>query len=252
MLLYNDSMTVLEKLEIFNDSKFSFDEKWHSYSYGSKKLRSVSNFISQFKPPFDSEAISKKESERTGEEQSSILERWRIKNQKSIFVGSSVHNWIENYYKGLWQELPTDEDVLKRINSFNLAWGKYLHKLTPIAFEKRIFNVEWGIAGTLDALFSYNDKIIILDYKSNEEFKDDDHPKGKYNKLLEPFDNLWQNHLNDYSIQVSMYSLILEHVADIKIDKCYLLHISNEGFQMRHALDLREPLLEFVKKSKIV
>lgn len=242
-------MTIHEKLEIFNNPSFRFNEKYHSYSFGDKKLESVTKFISKFHLPFNQEEVSKKVSEKTGRQQDEILQEWKQKNEKAIVIGHSVHNWIENIFNKKYQELPTDIDIIKRINSFNLAWAKYLHKLQPIAFEKKIFNVDWGIAGTMDALFSYGDKTIILDYKSNSEFRDDDHPKGKYNKLLPPFESLWHNHLNDYSIQVSLYSLILKEVADIDVSKCYLLHISNDSHKMYTALDLREPLLEFFKKQ---
>lgn len=242
-------MDVKKKLEIFDNPSFCFNEKYHSYTFDGNKLQSVTKFISQFHKPFDSEAVSKKVSEKTGKEQSLILEEWKQKNEKSIQIGHGLHTWVENFFNRQYQELPTDIEIVKRINNFNLAWAKYLHKLTPIAFEKRIFHKDWGLAGTMDALFAYGEKIIILDYKSNGEFRDDEHPKGTYNKLFPPFEDLWQNHFNDYSIQVSLYSLILKEVADINVEKCFLLHINSEGYKMYTALDLKEPLRNFLTKQ---
>lgn len=243
-------MSILKKLEFFDNPSFCFNEKYHSYSFEGNKLQSVTKFISQFHLPFDSESVSKKVAEKTGREQSLILEEWKEKNEKSIKIGHGLHNWVENFFNKQYQDLPTDLEIVKRINNFNLAWVKFLHKLTPVAFEKRIFHKDWGLAGTMDALFSYGDKTIILDYKSNGEFRDDEHPKGTYNKLLTPFEDLWQNHFNDYSIQVSLYSLILEEVADIKVDKCFLLHLNSEGYKMYTALDLRDRLRAFLNSGK--
>ena len=241
-------MSVLEKLRVFDDPLFSFNEKYHRYAYDGTPLISVTKYISNFHLPFDKEAISKKTAASTGQTQEQVLEQWKTKNERSILVGHTVHNYIENYFKGIYQPLPADIGIISRINSFNIAWGKYLHKLQPIAFEKKIFHKDWGLAGTMDALFYYNDKVIILDYKSNEEFRDDTHPKGCYNKLLPPFDTYFQNHMSEYSIQVSLYSLILKEVADIDVEKCFLLHIGNEGPKMYTAHDFRDKLKEHFKK----
>ena len=89
-------MDVRKKLEIFDNPIFCFNEKYHSYSFDGNKLQSVTNFISQFHKPFDSEAISKKVAEKTGKEQSSILEEWKLKNEKSIQIGHGLHTWVEN------------------------------------------------------------------------------------------------------------------------------------------------------------
>lgn len=238
-------MDVFQSLKVFDDSKFKFNHKYHSYTYDSKPLQSVTKWISRFEVPFDSDAISKKVADKIGQDQSDILETWKQKNEKAKSIGHQVHSYIEDYYNGTYQKLPIDIDIIKRINSFNVAWSKWLHKLEPICFEKRIFHNTWGIAGTLDALFKYGDKYIILDYKSNEEFKDDTHPKGCYNRLLQPFENYWQNSFNTYSIQVSLYSLILREMAGIDIHRCLLLHLGLEGPRIYTAHDLREQLFNY-------
>ena len=242
-------MSVLEKLSVFDDPLFRFDPTYHAYSYNGKKLTSVTKIIQTFHEPFDQEKVSLAQSEKLGIPQEEILRAWKEKNQKSIFVGHTVHEWIENYYKQQWQPLPSDASVIGKINSFNVAWSKFLHKLTPVAFEKKIFHADWGIAGTLDSLFSFNDKLIILDYKTNGEFKDDHHPDGHYKKLFPPFEDLWQNHFNEYSIQVSLYSLILKEIADIHVDRCFLLHLSEDKPTRYEALNLQDRLLNYFNQA---
>ena len=70
--------------------------------------------------------------------------------------------------------------------------------------------------------------------------------KGKFEKLLLPFDELWKNHLNEYSIQVSLYSLILEEWG-FDIRGSYLVHIGPESeATIYKALDLKDQLRNYL------
>jgi len=92
----------------------------------------------------------------------------------------------------------------------------------------------------------YNNKLFIVDWKTNANFSHDDHPKGTYEKLLNPFTELWKNHLNEYSIQVSLYSLILEEWG-FDIRGAYLVHIGPDSeASMYKALDLKEQLKSYL------
>jgi ATP-dependent exoDNAse (exonuclease V) beta subunit len=152
------------------------------------------------------------------------LKEWQENNDYAHFVGSSTHDWIENYFNQIYQTLPSNLDVIDRINKFNKIFAKQLYKLSPVIFEVRIFSKRYPIAGTIDSIFLYKGKLFIIDYKTNGDFKHDDHPKGKYQKLLTPFEDFYQNHLNEYSIQVSLYSLILKEWG-FNVRGGYLLHI---------------------------
>ena len=215
---------ILKKLDVFNDSKFTFDPLKHKYTYEGEHFISVTQFISRFHKPFESDYWSKKKAEEAGVSQDEMLLEWKKLNDRANEIGTATHNWIENYYNKIFQHLPNDMDVIDRINKFNLAYGKWLYKLSPIKFEQRIFSKKLKIAGMMDSLFMYNGNVFILDWKTNKQFTHDEHDKGKYEKLLHPFDDWFKNHLNEYSIQVSLYKLILKEIG-IDIKACYLLHI---------------------------
>ncbi len=218
----------LERLKCFNDSNFKFDEPSHSYTYGGKSYTSVTRFISNFHQEFDSDYWSNKKSIEVGITQDEILDIWKEKNERANFVGHSTHLWIENYFKKIPQSLPTDLDIIDRINKFNIIYAKELYKLTPLSFEIKIFSKRFPLAGTIDSIFIYNGKLFIIDYKTNGNFTHNEHPKGKYQKLLYPFNSYFKNHLNEYSIQVSLYSLILKEWGfDIRAG--YLLHIGPDS-----------------------
>lgn len=215
---------IINKFNSFKTDDFKFDPIQHKYTYKGKRYISVTQFLKNFHEKFDSDHWSKIKAEERGITQQDILKEWQEKNDYANIVGSATHDWIENYYNKIYQPLPTNQDVINRINKFNVIWAKQLHKLEPVAFELRIFSKKYPIAGTIDSIFLYNGKLFILDYKTNGEFKHDDHPKGRYNKLLEPFDDLYQNHLNEYSIQVGLYALILKEWGfDVRAG--YLLHL---------------------------
>ena len=243
---------ILKKFNDFNDPEFKFDPKYHKYTYFGEQFISVTKFIQQFHKPFETEFWSKKKAEESGVPQEWILNEWKQKNDYANDIGTQTHNWIEDYYNQIWKPLPSNEDVIHRINKFNKVYAKKLHKLEPLKFEVRVFSKRWKIAGMIDALFLYKGKIYILDYKTNKDFTTNDHPKGKYEKLLEPFDDFYKNHLNEYSIQLSMYALILREWG-FDVAGAYLVHIGpgDEEAELIKCVDMTGILEEYLNRTLI-
>jgi ATP-dependent exoDNAse (exonuclease V) beta subunit len=242
---------ILNKLKGFEDPLFLFDPIKHKYTYNGKQFVSVTQFISRFHQPFDSDYWSRKKAEEQGKYQWEILHEWKELNDRSNIIGTGTHNWIENYYNRIYQELPSDADIIDRINKFNIAYVKYLYKLTPIIFEQRLFSKRFNIAGMLDSLFMYNQSVVMIDYKTNKDFTDDDHKNGKFEKLLYPFQDYKKNHHNEYSIQLSLYKLILREVG-IEVKVCYLLHIGpNTEAKMYKSHDFTEIIEKYLLENPI-
>jgi len=236
---------ILEKLKFFDSNPyFSFNEKYHSYTYDGDKLISVTNFLKKFKEEFDSEKWSKKKADDAGVEQDQILEEWKKLNERANEIGHATHAWIENFFKGIYQPIPRDFEIIDRIDKFNKIYYEKLHKLTPIKFEQRVFSTKWKLAGTFDALFSYQDKLVIVDWKTNKKF-DIDNKWGK--KLLEPFEDEDECKLTEYSIQISLYALMLEEIG-LTISNGLILHIGPEGEPQLHKFkDYRAVLREHLE-----
>ena len=218
--------TIIDKLDVFNDPEFKFDPIKHKYTYQGSHFISVTQFISRFHKEFDTDFWSKKKADERQIDQSEILKEWKVLNDRANEIGTATHLWLENYFKRKHQELPTDLDVIHRINKFNIIFAKHLHKLTPIKFEIMIFSKKWKIAGMIDSLFLYKDKLYIIDYKTNKKFTTDENLEFK-ESLLEPFESYFKSHMNEYSIQISLYSLILKEYG-IDVNGGYLLHIGPE------------------------
>jgi hypothetical protein len=130
-----------------------------------------------------------------------------------------------------------------------VIFANFLYKLTPIKFEQRIFSKKYKLAGMMDALFGYNNNVFIFDYKSNGDLTTDEHPKGKYEKMLYPFQDYWKNHLNEYSIQLSLYKLILKEV-NIYIKTGYLIYIGpNEPAKIIKTHDFSDILKKYLDEE---
>lgn len=240
---------LLEKLECFNIPEFKFNEELHRYTLDGDEFISATTYIGQFKEPFDKEYWSNiksvEETERTGEyvSASDIIDRWQSLNDHANKIGNFTHDWIEDYFNRIWREIPSDAELLHRITKFNKIYSTKLHKLTPLKFEVRMFSRKYKIAGMADALFIYKGKIFILDWKTNKEFTDDNHYKGKYQKLRYPFNDHYANHLNEYSIQLSLYGLILEEWG-FEIGGAYIVYIGpgEEDAKIMPVIDMRNEL----------
>jgi ATP-dependent exoDNAse (exonuclease V) beta subunit len=238
------------QLDCFEDIKFEFDPVAHRYTYEGEPFISVTRFIQQFHKPFEQDYWSKKKAEQAGVPQDWILAEWKKLNDYANEVGTDTHQWIEDYFNQIWKPLPNNLDVIHRINKFNKIYAKQLFKLEPLKFEVRVFSPKWKIAGMIDSLFVYRGKIYILDWKTNKDFTDDNHQKGTYEKLLAPFQDYYKNHLNEYSIQLSMYALILEEWG-FQVGGAYIVHIGpgDEEAELYKVVDMRDNLKLFLNGS---
>lgn len=215
---------LLEKFSVFNSPDFIFNERYHKYTYKGVQYISVTTLLNKFKRPFDSDFWSKKKADERGVTQDVILKEWKESNNHSKSLGTNVHEYIEYFFNKEWHDLPPDMEQVNRINKFNKIYREKLYLLEPLLFEKKIFSKKYKIAGTIDALFTYKNKLYIFDWKTNKELNTDDSPKGHYGKMLAPFNDYYDNQHNEYSIQLSLYAEILKE-WDIDVAGCYLCYL---------------------------
>jgi hypothetical protein len=248
---------VESNLDYFKDPNFIFNEEQHAYYYLSSKtgkpiqtFQSVTKFLSQFKKPFDSELIAGMVAKKRGTSKRVILAEWKEISDTALVLGTNVHKWIEDYYNGLNPTMPLNESEEDRVKKFLSLYDEKLYKFTPIHQEFRIFSRKWGLAGTLDALFALNENRYVGDWKTNKKFTTNDVPEGRKQKLLYPFDDLWDNSLNGYSIQLSLYRLMLQEEANYLTNGGFIVWIGpNEKPELHKTVDLRDRLYDFLQKN---
>lgn len=244
------------KLKIFESSNFVFDEPSHVYKYSGEKFDSVTTFIKNFKEPFNSEYWAGVKAAERGISKQEILNEWKQKGDYAGELGTDVHKWIEDFWSGLNPAYPEHPEKIQRIQKFESIYESKLHLFTPIKSEVKVFSKKWRLAGTMDELFAFYDKkekrfkVVVGDWKTNKEFKTPDTRSGTFKKLLRPFNDLYENHLSEYSIQLSLYRLILAE-SGIETDSGFLCHIGPDGpAKIYPAYDLRERLKVYLDSNR--
>lgn len=217
-------------------------------------FKSVTGFISQFKEKFDSDRVAKMVAKKQGKTVAAVLNEWKEISDTALDLGTLVHKWIEDYYNGTNPAEPEHPEVLARVNQFKAIHEERLHKLTPIKQEFRLFSRKWGLAGTMDALFKIDQDYYVGDWKTNKKFTtDEDSKKDRYaKKLLYPFEDLWDNSVNGYSIQLSMYRLMLQEEAGFETKGAFLVWIGpKEKPKLYKTVDLRDRLHKYLQKNNL-
>lgn len=243
-------------MNIFNDhpvfSQVQFNEKQHTYTFNGHKLTSVSKIVSQFRKPFDSEYWAQRKAGERGVSKETILKEWDDKREVSKQKGGKVHKYIERFLSG--ETTVTDpflalNDRLPEIDAFHAAWGQIQSIITTTsALECVIGDQELGIAGTFDLLLlSYTDTYHTCDWKTTKKFSVD----NRFQRLLPPFDDLDDCDLSYYSLQSSLYRLILQRNTDLSLGDGYMVHLASSGhYEIHKALDLTERLEQYLTGNR--
>lgn len=234
--------------------KFSdivFIEEGHKYFIAGEEYTPVSNIIETFSRPFDKYTISERYAKKHGRTQEDVLKEWKYKNLKSVTQGTKYHEfgeamtWIKCGYPEL---IPTDirrqyiqdegwlipfapkeESILK-------FYSELPPSIIPVGAEfrmssKYIPGINTKFCGTTDLLFYHdspdNPGFIIGDWKTNEELTKD-YQRSKGITMYSPFDDLIDEPLGHYTLQFSMYQLMLESIG-LKILGRRLIWLKNDG-----------------------
>ncbi len=245
------------RLDIFKDPSFIFNESAHTYHFEGVKYDSVTTFLKRFKIPFDREYWAGKKASELGVDISEIKNDWQNKADVANELGTKVHKWIEEFWAGENPAMPEEEDVRERVQKFLELHSERFLDLVPLQPELKVFSKKWRLAGTVDQPFLMWDKkqnkllFLIGDWKTNKDFKHDKHPKGRFKKLLHPFADLYENSHNEYSIQISLYRLIIEEETGLETHGGFLCHIGPEDKPKLYPVkDLRERLKIYLQHNR--
>ena len=245
-------------LEEFKDLKFV--EEGHKYYLGDKALPSVSEVTHKFcQYPFNAEEQAEKYAEKHGETAQYWLDEWKFKNLKGTTSGTLVHSYGESlgWLMSGYPEFITDENKCKYIKDKNwliptrpkeeaiLKFWNEVFKNEDTYFvlaetkvytgkNKELTNLNQDYAGTFDLLWYYKHPtddsksgLIILDYKTNGSLTSDyNRAFGKY--FSEPFDDLYDEALSSYKLQLSAYQLPLEDIG-LKVIGRRIIWLKDDG-----------------------
>lgn len=237
----------------FNFDHIKFDPEAHRYTYRDRDLTSVTRIVKRLKPAFDREGVAQKKARETGKSVGDILTEWDAKGEAGRERGRRVHQYIERVLRG---QTPNGFDPIQALNErlpemdgFDILWSRMQGMLQP-----RVERIEWvigdpglgeGVAGTLDTLLTstLHHESNIWDWKTGKFYFD-----NPFDKLLPPFNDLSASEFNEYSLQTSLYRLIVERCTGRELGNSQIVHLSSSGaYQIHTALDLRARLLDWLQ-----
>lgn len=197
---------------ILNFDFITFDEATHTY-YNKKikkKVPSVTTVLGKLSKPFDTKYMTAKKEKETGVPAEIIEWSWNCKRDVAANYGSRFHKYMEDMY-----------NFGKGYGFFPSA-NKYFEDYKNDIVIKNEFRVgNHVIAGTFDNLSMRDGKYILKDWKTNYELS----TESDYN-LLPPFEYLDKSKLTEYSLQLSLYRVLL----NIPIYKMELVHFKTHDY----------------------
>ena len=222
-----------------------FDEENHKYTDDyNTKYTSVITIIGKYEIPFDREYWLSWKAKKLGVTVESLGKEWDDINKEACDTGNEKHNYLENEVNSFYK--PTTRFHLegfsyrgdyKVINKSNLDSSTLKHKhpdvyrylidLIDKGFilyaERRIYNYQLGVCGTIDILAVRDKEFIIVDWKTNKKplyfkagyFKkrngiETDIWVNKREFFKEPLGNIPFCKGEIYTMQLSTYAFLVE------------------------------------------
>lgn len=235
---------------MIDQSKIIFKPETHQYfTKKGQELVSVSKFISHFKEPFDSTGeIIKRCSIKQGKTVEELRKEWDDEKNSACDRGTSLHSQVEHWIKtGKIDKKKEYADVVEKFTKLKFE-GK-LHS------ETIIYSSRLGLAGTVDIIDLYkNNCANLLDLKTNKAIKTKgffDIEKRRFKMMNPPIEHIMDSNFWHYSIQLSLYSLILEEFG-YWVNNLTLLwiHPKNREIIPFPVKNLRSDVLQMIKYYK--
>ena len=199
-----------------------FNEATHTYAdahnqTGTADYTSVTTLIEKFFPFFDEEAYIEHFMTESGKSREEVVRKMLEPSERGTFM----HQQIEYFLKGK----PHEEDF-KEFKMFRKFHEEQIVRrgLTFYNAEKIVTLPQYGIAGTVDALFRKPDgNFVMVDWKRSKNLIIDGYPKkygpGRGLSILSHLDNSSYYH---YELQQSFYKYILETEYGMKVSSMIL------------------------------
>jgi hypothetical protein len=210
-----------------NDTNVAFDDEKHAYfpisnPTGNAEYISVTSLIERFFP-FDIERYILKKMEKENKTRDEVLAEYMESTEKSSSKGTYLHEQIENFLKG--------QSYDDKLIEFKYFKNFYETEIKPRGFifkeaEKIIVANDFGIAGTVDAIFKKPDKneYVMLDWKRSKKVSIDGHPKKYgYGFAIADLSHLDNSSWYKYSLQQNLYKFILETYYGINVSSMRLV-----------------------------
>lgn len=224
-----------------------FDKEKHMYTIGKQILTSSTTWISKFEKPFDADGIAKRKAERENLNAEELKKEWKKKGEVAREKGTRVHDYIDCYLSG--KEFVFD-GRLPEIDGWHKFWVENGTNLHPIYMEFVIGDLDYKLGGMVD-LVAYSTKSNLfhpIDWKTGKSFT----TQNDYGeKLKAPFDDLDACKIVTYSMQLSIYSIILRKNTRLPLGVPMIVYLDPEGnYESYAATDYTERILGVLQNDR--
>lgn len=220
-----------------------FDAENHAYKIAGFGASSVTEILKKYVKPFDGNYWAEKKSLELQIPAIEILNSWELKSKLSKVKGTLVHSYIEALFTKSNFSYPEEfivkefgfDAIQDNFNSIIPQVDKFIKDITdkmyPVATEFIVGDLDYLVCGTIDQIF-YNrksDKLEIWDWKTNKEIK----TMSRFYHLG-PLSHIPDTELDHYSLQLSLYKVIIEKNTGLELGNGYLtwFNENNQDYQI--------------------
>lgn len=262
-------------------ANLEFIEEGHIYNLHNadgtviEKIPSASAIIHRFEPERDWDEIAHNYAIKYGLDVEKVKRDWHENNIKATNPGSIHHLYgqrLQDYIRTgdknticevirpqyedgyLIPSSPKQEAVMK-------YWEDLfrLDDVYPLIAECKMYmplgnkyGIEEVFCGTADILLAYKNQgkwsVMLHDYKTNKSLTNDFNKSNKIT-MLSPFDDMIDQALSHYTIQLGLYSMMLENLGYDVIDR-RLIWLKEDGTYEKVKLPyIKDKIIESFKKN---
>lgn len=230
----------------------TFEEERHLYTMnGTSNWPSVSKVLKKFYKEFPAEEVAYMKSGGDPDKQEKLIQEWATAGKYSTNLGSRVHFVLETEtitrnggYKEVRKPIfDCDLTQLMKSDKMIVAGKRYLDLLEQrnvvlLDTEMVLGDPELGYTGQPDKCWITMNKsgtdfgLLITDWKTNQSKS---FQETKYTeKMYKPFENLPNNALGHYYVQLPLYGKLLIKMLEgskyenIKLYGCIIAHLRDD------------------------
>ena len=254
---------ILEKLKVFQH--FKFFEDGHYYEYKGKRVGiSVTRLIEEYANEFKQQEMAEMVANKHGLATQDVLDEWKYKADFACVKGSTCHEFAQSLWSGSeYEPLRFDgsqkyKDAVAKIRCQAINFkNDFEDILEHLADEFVVGSDEYDIASAIDHLFinKITGELVLVDYKTNSILKgyNDEIKNRAYTKSMKiPLNNLKDDALHHYYIQLSIYKYLLEKYADVKVADMFIVYFSEniEKYETIEIPYLKEEVIKILESRR--
>lgn len=228
-----------ELKEAFGHVRYYDDPHIYIDTRNGKQLTSVTTWIKQFLPEFDTEYWSNYKARQRGISQQEILREWEVARVYGQLRGTRVHLIAEHLSNNKEFSYPTPPEIIEMnlVDKFNdeikilkPQIEAFVKNENFTVIKNELILANHTIAGQCDLLAEKNGKIILYDFKTDLTID----LTTRYGYLAEPFSDLQNTNYSKYTLQLNLYKRLLETETSIRVDEMHIVHfnVNNDSYKM--------------------